>query len=262
MPREDLIQLRGGTAAAWAAANPVLDDREPGVETDTRKIKYGDGVTAWNVLPYAAGGGGGAVDSVDGQTGVVDLSGEYDPLGAAAAAAAASQPSDPDLNAIAALGTVPYGRSLLTLASQAALKAEAAPPAASTVAPGTAELATGIETALGADGVLVVTPAGLKFATDLLFANFPLSVLADWDAGQNTGFLQSAPNAANAPAVKGAGGWYGIAWTGSGLLAGLTLQIAIWHPGISALTKEVWQRVFDPNEGDGGAWGAWVQWAI
>lgn len=63
MPRVNLIQLRGGTAAAWTSANPVLDAREPGIETDTRKIKYGDGSTAWNSLSYA-GGGDVAADTV------------------------------------------------------------------------------------------------------------------------------------------------------------------------------------------------------
>ena len=53
MPRTDLIQLRRGTAAAWVAANPVLALGEPGLETDTSRIKYGDGVSAWGVLEYA-----------------------------------------------------------------------------------------------------------------------------------------------------------------------------------------------------------------
>jgi hypothetical protein len=35
--------------------NPVLADRQMGWETDTRRVKLGDGVTAWNDLPYAAG---------------------------------------------------------------------------------------------------------------------------------------------------------------------------------------------------------------
>lgn len=46
------IQLRGGTAAEWASANPILADREFVVETDTKKSKIGDGVTAYNSLPY------------------------------------------------------------------------------------------------------------------------------------------------------------------------------------------------------------------
>lgn len=55
------IQLRRNTAAQAAADNPVLAAGEPGVETDTGKIKIGDGVTAWNTLPYSTGGGSGLV---------------------------------------------------------------------------------------------------------------------------------------------------------------------------------------------------------
>jgi hypothetical protein len=55
------IQLRRGTAAEWAAANPVLAVGEPGVETDTGKQKFGDGVTAWNSRPYASKGDTGPV---------------------------------------------------------------------------------------------------------------------------------------------------------------------------------------------------------
>lgn len=46
------IQLRGDSAANWASTNPVLHQREIGVETDTGKAKMGDGATAWNSLAY------------------------------------------------------------------------------------------------------------------------------------------------------------------------------------------------------------------
>jgi hypothetical protein len=46
------IQLRRDTAANWTSTNPVLGLAEPGLETDTNFIKYGDGSTAWNSLPY------------------------------------------------------------------------------------------------------------------------------------------------------------------------------------------------------------------
>lgn len=49
----DIIQVRRDTASNWSAANPVLADGEFGLETDTKKGKYGDGVTAWNSLSYA-----------------------------------------------------------------------------------------------------------------------------------------------------------------------------------------------------------------
>jgi hypothetical protein len=46
------IQLRRGTAAQWAATNPVLASGEKGVEIDTGREKNGDGTRTWNVLPY------------------------------------------------------------------------------------------------------------------------------------------------------------------------------------------------------------------
>ena len=46
------IQLRRGTAAAIEAANPVLADGEPAIETDTDRFKVGDGVKHWADLPY------------------------------------------------------------------------------------------------------------------------------------------------------------------------------------------------------------------
>ncbi len=55
MPRLDLIQIRRGTAAQWVSANPVLASGEIGYETDTNKIKIGNGVTAWNSLAYLVG---------------------------------------------------------------------------------------------------------------------------------------------------------------------------------------------------------------
>lgn len=74
MPRGDLIQVRKGTAAEWSTANPVLAAGELGLETDTGKIKGGNGTSAWTSLPYSgSGGGGGAVDSVNGRTGAVTL---------------------------------------------------------------------------------------------------------------------------------------------------------------------------------------------
>jgi len=60
------ILIRRDTAAAWTAANPTLASGELGGETDTGKLKLGNGSTAWNSLAYQAG-----VTSVNGSTGVV-----------------------------------------------------------------------------------------------------------------------------------------------------------------------------------------------
>ncbi len=43
-----------------------------GLETDTLKIKFGDGTTAWNSLSYASGGGGGGIS--DGDKGDITVS--------------------------------------------------------------------------------------------------------------------------------------------------------------------------------------------
>lgn len=44
--------LRNDTEENWISANPVLLKGEAGLETDTLKIKFGDGVKAWSELAY------------------------------------------------------------------------------------------------------------------------------------------------------------------------------------------------------------------
>ena len=49
------IQLRRDTAANWSTNNPTPSAGEPCFETDTGKLKIGDGITAYNSLPYQGG---------------------------------------------------------------------------------------------------------------------------------------------------------------------------------------------------------------
>lgn len=49
-----IIQIKRGTAAAWTSANPTLNSGEMGFESDTKKMKVGDGATAWTSLAYTA----------------------------------------------------------------------------------------------------------------------------------------------------------------------------------------------------------------
>lgn len=59
----------GGTAAEWAANDIVPLLRELALETDTRKFKFGDGVTAYSALPYASGvSWGGITGTLSDQT--------------------------------------------------------------------------------------------------------------------------------------------------------------------------------------------------
>ena len=49
-----VIQVKRGTASAWTSANTVLTAGEIGFESDTKKMKVGDGSTAWTSLGYTA----------------------------------------------------------------------------------------------------------------------------------------------------------------------------------------------------------------
>jgi hypothetical protein len=54
----ETIKLRRDAAGNWTAANPILALGEPGYETNTGKLKIGDGATHWNSLAYFVTGGG------------------------------------------------------------------------------------------------------------------------------------------------------------------------------------------------------------
>ena len=49
------ILLRNDTSSNWSTNNPVLSKGEMGIQTDTRKFKFGDGIKSWNELDYGAG---------------------------------------------------------------------------------------------------------------------------------------------------------------------------------------------------------------
>lgn len=46
------LQLRHDTTANWTAANPLLLQGEMGIETNTNRVKIGNGILRWNDLPY------------------------------------------------------------------------------------------------------------------------------------------------------------------------------------------------------------------
>lgn len=56
MPRVANIQARRDTAANWTSTNPTLAAGEFGLETDTLKLKLGNGSAAWNSLAYVGSG--------------------------------------------------------------------------------------------------------------------------------------------------------------------------------------------------------------
>lgn len=151
---------------------------------------------------------GGAVDSVNGETGVVVLE----------AADVGAQPADADLTAIAALATQAYGRSLLTLADAAAGRTslglgtaatantgdfDAAGTAAAAVAalvdsaPGTLDTLNELAAALGDDPNFATT------ITDTLAGKQPLDAdLTAIAALTTTAYGRSVLEAANAAALR------------------------------------------------------------
>ena len=65
------LQIRRDTASNWTSANPTLSAGEFGFETDTYKLKIGDGSTAWTSLDYYDNQLAGGVDSA----GIISLLG-------------------------------------------------------------------------------------------------------------------------------------------------------------------------------------------
>ena len=63
------MQQRRDTAANWTSNNPTLAAGEIGFETDTKKLKIGDGTTAWTSLAYAIG----SVSLTSGVTGTLPI---------------------------------------------------------------------------------------------------------------------------------------------------------------------------------------------
>lgn len=56
------IKLRRDTSANFTSKNPILGVGEPAYETDTKKLKIGDGTTAYTQLEYFSTGGGGSTN--------------------------------------------------------------------------------------------------------------------------------------------------------------------------------------------------------
>jgi len=82
MPVNTRLQVRRGTVSGWNSTNPTLSAGEIGYETDSGRIKVGDGTTAWNSLNYnvvvptgfLAGSGLSVSTAADGSTVTYSLS--------------------------------------------------------------------------------------------------------------------------------------------------------------------------------------------
>jgi hypothetical protein len=71
------IQIRRDTSTNWGNANPILSQGELGLETNTGKLKIGNGSTLWNNLAYFADGASIDLASVE-QSIIPDVDDTYD----------------------------------------------------------------------------------------------------------------------------------------------------------------------------------------
>ena len=81
------LQLRRGTSTQWNASTNILAAGEMGYETDTQKIKVGDGTNLWSALPYinkgdiGPSGGPSGPSGLKGDKGDTGVSGTTGPPG-------------------------------------------------------------------------------------------------------------------------------------------------------------------------------------
>jgi hypothetical protein len=69
------FKFRRDTSLNWATRNPVLASGEPGLETDTGKLKIGNGSSTWTQLGYFAGSGSGGNTGYTGSAGAIGYAG-------------------------------------------------------------------------------------------------------------------------------------------------------------------------------------------
>lgn len=67
------VKVKRATAARWASQNPVLAAGEIGYETDTRKMKLGDGTSSWTQLSYLVADGTGTGTGTGGQAATIRI---------------------------------------------------------------------------------------------------------------------------------------------------------------------------------------------
>lgn len=86
-PSNIKFQLRRSISSNWTSTNPILQAGEPGFESDTYKLKIGDGITRWNLLPYISGQvqqgatGPQGLQGIQGPQGIQGLTGSTGPQG-------------------------------------------------------------------------------------------------------------------------------------------------------------------------------------
>jgi len=171
------IQLRRGTAAAWTAANTILADGEAGFETDTKYLKFGDGVTAWIYLDYSTVVGTVTTSAiVDGAVTTVKIA-DYGVTSAklATSITLAGTPTAPTAGALTStlqVATTEFATTADNLKANIASPTFTGTPAADTATVGTSttQLATTAFVATEVAALVAAAPAALNTLNELALA--------------------------------------------------------------------------------------------
>jgi hypothetical protein len=203
------IQIRNGTAAQWTSANPTLAAGEVGIETDTKKQKFGDGTTAWNSLGYA--GGTGTVTSVGWTGGIVSVGTPTTTPAFTVAGTSGGVPYFSNTNAWASSGALTANALVVGGGAGAAPAPLASTGTATTVLHGNASGApTFGAVSLSADvtGTLPVANGGTGLTTT------PTN--GQLDIGNGTGFTRATLTAGTNVTITNTAGAITISATGGG----------------------------------------------
>lgn len=250
------IQARSDTLANFTATNPVLAQGEPAYETDTKRFRFGDGISNYVDLPVQS------VDTALMQQLTDDAiaakeAAELARDEAVAAAGGGSQATTevPGVVELATNEEAEAGVEPLLVVTTTGLAAALAAftPAtpvedATTTVKGIVELATTTEAEGGTDNVRAVTPAGVAAAISALGVATPdatetvkgkveLSTSAEAIAGSDTARALTPANLAAVLATKGgsttAAGFLELATTAE-VQAGTSTTLAATPAGVAA----------------------------
>lgn len=75
----DIIRFKRDALENWQSVDPVLLEGELGIDTDTRGIRIGDGITPWNQIPDVGGDSSNHICNIDcGDSSVMMVAYVYD----------------------------------------------------------------------------------------------------------------------------------------------------------------------------------------
>ncbi len=219
------ILLRRDTLANWIYNDPVLMSGEPGYETDTGRIKIGDGSNPWTSLPYYTGitGPAGPIGP-SGPTGSVGPIGPTGPEGPTGPAGSFDYTPEDVANKVTDLTSPDNTTYPTTLAVSTALSALNAPTAVSNDEDSALPDGTGGWGVPAALRIIVPPKSIVKFdffagfndaSTDYRFATkFALAVGVPWEAQENVimTLAQETSTTAITKTVLGDGLYNDLSW--------------------------------------------------